>query len=148
MTVQESDRLRERLYHKAQLERRLMFCETKEEENYVKNEIDKISPRDTGIVSDCNSVGVAVPRELGQAGGILEQTDVQFCRQVLVDIADVNAELDPIEQIGYTISYHPRIGQTCILLYRTRTKGHDRWGQWHTGDSKSAFLEIIRGYEP
>lgn len=144
MTVQESDRLRERLYHKAQLERRLMFCETEEEENYVRKELDKISPRDTGIVSGCSGVGVAVPRELGQTGGILEQTDVQFCRQVLVEIATVNDELDPIEQIGYRISFFPKSQSTTIEIWW----GREDVREWRPGRDKSAFLEIIRGYEP
>ena len=144
MTVQESDALRQKLYHKAQLEKRLMFCETEEEENYVRKELDKISPRSTGISGDCIGVGVAVPRDIRQTGGIVEQTDVQFCRQVLVDIADVNAELDPIEQIGYSIGYLPGQGRTYIVL----TNSDSPVGSWSTGDDKSAFLEIIRGYEP
>lgn len=134
MTLKEKMRKALLLQH---LERRLMFCETEEEENYVRKELDKISPRDTGIVSDSPGVGVAV-------SGDLRQTDVAFLRAVLQNIDDVNAELDPIEQIGYTINFYPRSQRTEIEIWWQGSN----WAEWKTGDDKSAFLELIRGYEP
>ena len=126
------------------LKRRLMFCEDPKEEEYVKEEIEKLESKRMDHDSDNRSnsapVGVDVPLEVRPDAG-----DVAFIRKVLVDIADVNAELDPIEQIGYQINFFSESQHTRIELYARNFK---RFGVWRTGDDKSAFLKIIRGYEP
>ena len=126
------------------LNKRLMFCEDGIEESYLREEIEKIEAKRLDHNSDNRSnsapVGVDVSLEVRSDAG-----DVAFIRKVLVDIADVNAELDPIEQIGYSITHYPRERKTYIKL---RTwKGNYPIGTWYTGDDKSAFLELIRGYE-